>query len=482
MKTSCLLSLICISCAAPVSAFAPAGAPDEPPPVTDASGGHVTPTRALFPADAAFGVPSGLNLACVGDSITFGYTSTHPGGDTAYPAIMGAARGLVYGDTARNLGVPGLQLHTRPCEFDYLLRTDRQNWMIVMLGINDVANNRDADETMDRLLDYVGQRQRAGWLVTVCTTTGVPVFDAGHKATLAEVNRRIKLSFSSVCDVAADPNIGAGASGSPTYYYVDGIHLTDVGYALLASIINATPTPSPQHAAIVPDAYGLTRDSTLTAWLRNMYRADLDQVEPWCNMVQATTTSFNDGQFLTSGSAYWPQVIFDVVNGKPGILFPAWDQFDYFLGPLWSTLINGTSSVINVVMKVRAIAGTSSTSTSDDGVFSGGPGLFLKQANTVIANGGGVDASTTLTLGTTQVVSVRIKDGKLGIRVNTDGSWTETTMVSAVTLSNSVLIGTNAGGTKQFNGWMLDWSTRNAYSDAQQARDDAYFRARYGVE
>jgi hypothetical protein len=133
-------------------------------------------------------------------------------------------------------------------------------------------------------------------------------------------------------------------------------------------------------------------------------------------------------------------------------------------------------------MKVRAIAGTSSTSTSDDGVFSGGPGLFLKQANTVIANGGGVDASTTLTLGTTQVVSVRIKDGKLGIRVNTDGSWTETTMVSAVTLSNSVLIGTNAGGTKQFNGWMLDWSTRNAYSDAQQARDDAYFRARYGVE
>lgn len=91
---------------------------------------------------------------------------------------------------------------------------------------------------------YCSARISAGWqkvvAVTVLPRSGGDANFESYRATCNTELRNpanIGVYWHAVADVAADPNLGPAGSTSNTTYYADGTHLTDVGYAIVSSIV-----------------------------------------------------------------------------------------------------------------------------------------------------------------------------------------------------------------------------------------------------
>src|SRR5262249_23549420 len=161
--------------------------------------------------------------------------------------------------------------------------------------LNDLLRGRAPEDIVADIDAWKTVREAAGWSVSVCTLPAAPVWgrpDQPAQQPRLALNALIRSTFGSGCDPGADPFIG-DAWYTPkylTFFNLDGIHMTDVGYARLAGVINQTPPPE---TAIEAHASGLVRDGHLTCWLRDMMRADEDLVEPWYNMMGPATGAFD---------------------------------------------------------------------------------------------------------------------------------------------------------------------------------------------
>lgn len=434
-------------------------------------------------------LPSEVSLVAVGDSLTFGQASTHPGGDTSYPAVLGR----LLGSPAVNRGVPSHGTKDLP-DVDYLLVPGKQNRLVVMIGGNDIHGDLHASaaETYARLKSYVAAREQSGWLVTVNTPPRWLTATGASDQTAIEYEAMIRTGFSHVADVAASPLIGRGApSGPDLAYYGDELgHLNDAGYAALARIVKDSWAPKGSDPNITP-SMSIARSASLTAWFRDWVQGttvplQMERPAKWLNIADGV-------DFVGSFDAYGrdrPTRVLDAINGRPALRFNGPGSGFYVpMYRLTGHLIRSRELVISVVMKVENITSAALYPYDNDGIFSDAGtrlGMTVKQPSTVVAftydGANWTNREGAIPLGAPVVVSMRLLKGKLGLRVGTRGEWSEIPAANIDKLTNAFHIGTDSTTSKTFSGLIADLVIRRSYCEPTMAADDAYFRARYGVQ
>lgn len=205
-------------------------------------------TTDYFRERFALNFSSAPRVFCDGNSLTAGNGSSGgAGGETSYPAQMAA---LLSGWDVVNLGVPSVQTPVRnaaaPEAIDYKLGSHRLRNVAVLWEItNQLKENAPATSTQ-AIADYVTWcegRRAAGYkvvAVTVLPREQVGLY-ADFETHRQEANAYIRANWTdfadALADVAADNRIGDfGDSGDATYYD-DGIHLNDLGYSIVAGIV-----------------------------------------------------------------------------------------------------------------------------------------------------------------------------------------------------------------------------------------------------
>ena len=162
--------------------------------------------------------PSGENIICFGDSLTYGTGATKKGMD--YPSQL--AR--MINRPVINAGVPGDTTATalKRLEKDVLTRSPRI--VLITLGGNDLKNRVPREKTFDNLRTIVQSIQDAGALVIVAGID-MPFWDRGFGN-----------AYEDLCDELGAlliPNIFKGIMGK-RHLMSDPIHPNDAGYALFA--------------------------------------------------------------------------------------------------------------------------------------------------------------------------------------------------------------------------------------------------------
>ncbi|HSU53389.1 MAG TPA: SGNH/GDSL hydrolase family protein [Candidatus Dormibacteraeota bacterium] len=112
-----------------------------------------------------------------------------------------------------------------------------QNWLFVIAGINDIlSSGLNGTATYGRLTNYVAARHAARpWKIVVSTVQS----DAPAPATNADYNAQIRLKpggWDRIIDPGAGSPIETRLSNfaDTRYFNTDGIHLTNLGYSVLA--------------------------------------------------------------------------------------------------------------------------------------------------------------------------------------------------------------------------------------------------------
>lgn len=183
----------------------------------------------------------------VGDSLTYGVEQV--GVDYPYNHYIDLPtwNGMIFEET--NIGVGGLTLYKmkeRMAKYQNVLYHQKSplNIMVVWGGINDLAIANGAhspQETYSVMAEFCRHARQLGWRVAVLTMisgdNGSENFDTS-KNTYNGLLRTTWQDFADVLiDVAANPYLGADGAHSNGTYFLDGVHLTNTGYALVGSIV-----------------------------------------------------------------------------------------------------------------------------------------------------------------------------------------------------------------------------------------------------
>lgn len=191
--------------------------------------------------------PLKVQVSFEGDSLTNGVNASSGQGTTTgtvYPAgVMAHLLKSVPNFTATNLGVSGRRLDQMLSTRDYAATFDATadlNLIVILGGTNDINQGANSATTYARLLALVADARSLGYVAVVLTVLPSGV-SGGFNAVRDSVNASIRSGASSngyvVADVAGDSRIGMdGDQTNATYYSAsDQTHLTDAGYAILAS-------------------------------------------------------------------------------------------------------------------------------------------------------------------------------------------------------------------------------------------------------
>lgn len=120
------------------------------------------------------------------------------------------------------------------------------NVVVEWEGTNDLYFGATPEVAYQRLVDYAGQRRRAGWkivILTIMPRTGIntrPDFESVR----VQLNGLIRSHWhdfaDQLADVALDPRFGAPLAEMDTTYFEDGTHLTQYGIEQMSHLV----TPS----------------------------------------------------------------------------------------------------------------------------------------------------------------------------------------------------------------------------------------------
>lgn len=108
-------------------------------------------------------------------------------------------------------------------------------------GDDDIAQGRGATRTYAALTDYIGTAHRQGWKVIVSTGLRRHDFSTARQADLEAFNDRLRRNWAgadAVVDFGNDPRLADPEQRlNPELFAADGVHPSDGGYAVLASIL-----------------------------------------------------------------------------------------------------------------------------------------------------------------------------------------------------------------------------------------------------
>jgi lysophospholipase L1-like esterase len=114
------------------------------------------------------------------------------------------------------------------------------NICVAMAGGGDLAAGGDPQAVLDALRTYCAARRAAGFEVVVLTL--LPRSDTvGFDAARAVYNDMLRAQWPAfadgLADVAADPRIGADGANLDPVYFLDMVHPTSAGYAIMAAAV-----------------------------------------------------------------------------------------------------------------------------------------------------------------------------------------------------------------------------------------------------
>ncbi len=125
------------------------------------------------------------------------------------------------------------------------LGPDYRNIAVLWAGTNDIFLNSELDASIlhGSIRNWCNGRKAAGFQVIVCTIT--PRSDYGSPRSFEEnrqaLNELIRTHYfeyaDGLADIAADPHIGDAGDELDTTYYYDNVHMTALGYAIVANIV-----------------------------------------------------------------------------------------------------------------------------------------------------------------------------------------------------------------------------------------------------
>ena len=205
-------------------------------------------------------------LACHGDSITYGETTTDPA-TKAYPylvyneirtanpswvwgygnyGITGQGFGYVYPYPPSNTF--GNLTQDAVTRIDPILTYSGTKYLVIFAGTNDIfLNGRNAAQTWALLQTYLNARISAGWTpANICVGTMLPrqsLNESIRTTYNASIRSNVPGMGCKVCDFAANATMGEAGDENNTTYYSDTIHPTDAGQAILAQIVKDTLFP-----------------------------------------------------------------------------------------------------------------------------------------------------------------------------------------------------------------------------------------------
>jgi lysophospholipase L1-like esterase len=111
---------------------------------------------------------------------------------------------------------------------------------IVMAGGGDLAGGADPQAVLDGLRTYCAARHAAGFQVVVLTLLprSVPAgFDEARSTYNAMLREQWPTFADGLADVTTDPRIGVDGANLDPVYYVDQVHPTSAGYAIMATAV-----------------------------------------------------------------------------------------------------------------------------------------------------------------------------------------------------------------------------------------------------
>jgi len=121
--------------------------------------------------------------------------------------------------------------------------SSRANILIIWIGANDLnVNNEKGGEVYKNLVRYCYKRKTEGWDVIVCTEISINGgLTNDYDIQRLIYNQLINLTWRGFADRLADlgkiPELGPLGSNKDSDYFCDGVHLTNQGTHLVASII-----------------------------------------------------------------------------------------------------------------------------------------------------------------------------------------------------------------------------------------------------
>ena len=157
----------------------------------------------------------------------------------------------------------GDMLAEAPYDVDLHYRaTADLNLCVVLAGGGDFRDGASAADIYDELRTYCSERRAAGFRVVVLTvlpSSGPVTFEATRLAFDAMLRANWSKFADGLADIAADDRIGdTGDNLDPKFYLSDGLHLTNAGNAVMASVaapvLNAQPWLSADCEMRVRDA------------------------------------------------------------------------------------------------------------------------------------------------------------------------------------------------------------------------------------
>lgn len=186
-------------------------------------------------------------VVCHGDSLTGG-TNGSPlaGGIDAnsvdYPTVMRATRVVGRPIRVHNYGVPGKLLSAMVTDaattLDPLYSTARPfNVVVLWGGVNDWAGGgRTGAQCYADVVTYTAARVAVGWKVVVLTNIAANATGPQETERL-DFNARLRANSSGAAYTLADPAGDARFQNinDTTYYAADKVHLTTLGYSIIAS-------------------------------------------------------------------------------------------------------------------------------------------------------------------------------------------------------------------------------------------------------
>ena len=161
--------------------------------------------------------PTGENIICFGDSLTYG-TGSSQGMD--YPSQLSR----LIGRPVVNAGIPGDTTATALARLDRDVLSLSPRIVLITLGGNDIKNGQDRDRAFRNLKIIITSIQDHGALVIV-GGLDVPIWGRG-----------VQEQYKKVCEETGAvlvPDILKGLLGNPEKMS-DAIHPNDAGYGIMA--------------------------------------------------------------------------------------------------------------------------------------------------------------------------------------------------------------------------------------------------------
>jgi lysophospholipase L1-like esterase len=174
-------------------------------------------------------------LVFVGDSRTAGLG----GPSQPWPNLVTPVEtGIIYAKS--NLAVGGSttsgMVAVGYSQCDPLMSYWAQAVVVIWGGVNDFASGVTAQQAFKNIKGFCADRRRFGALVIVATEPSCSGYETQRNAFNTLIYAHWTEFADGLIDYAANATIGPDGSAANTTYYTDGIHFTDAGNAILASV------------------------------------------------------------------------------------------------------------------------------------------------------------------------------------------------------------------------------------------------------